>query len=121
MVTPFSRPTTRSPLPNWRWAWRRAILVISDTRVKGKAGTDLIHQLRERLPTLPVLLVANIVRLHPRSSPHVSHSTSFAQLGGVSLLGSDGRLVGGTRSESCKLRAVFVAWLEVYRHLETEA
>jgi DNA-binding response OmpR family regulator len=40
-------------------------LVISDTRVKGKAGTDLIHQLRERLPTLPVLFVASIGRSTP--------------------------------------------------------
>jgi DNA-binding response OmpR family regulator len=40
-------------------------LVISDTRVKGEAGMDLMHRLRERLPTLPILYVANIGRSTP--------------------------------------------------------
>jgi DNA-binding NtrC family response regulator len=40
-------------------------LVISNTRVEGVAGIDLIHQLRERLPTLPILYLANVGRFAP--------------------------------------------------------
>jgi two-component system OmpR family response regulator len=34
-------------------------LVISNTRVGGVDGLDLIHELRERLPTLAILYLAN--------------------------------------------------------------
>jgi len=34
-------------------------LVISNTRVGGKPGIDLIHDLRERLPSLAILYLAN--------------------------------------------------------------
>ena len=40
-------------------------LLISNTRVDGMTGVDLIHQLRERLPALPVLYMANIGRSTP--------------------------------------------------------
>lgn len=40
-------------------------LVISNTRVNGTAGIDLIHQLRERLPAVPILYMANIGRSTP--------------------------------------------------------
>lgn len=40
-------------------------LLISNTRVEGLAGVELIRQLRERLPKIPVLYVAN----RGRSSP----------------------------------------------------
>jgi two-component system OmpR family response regulator len=40
-------------------------LVISNTRVDGMPGVDLIHQLRQRMPTLPVLYIANIGRSTP--------------------------------------------------------
>jgi DNA-binding NtrC family response regulator len=42
-------------------------LFISNTRVEGAAGIDLIHQLRERMPALPIVYLANI----GRSSPEV--------------------------------------------------
>jgi DNA-binding response OmpR family regulator len=37
-------------------------LVISNTRVGGVDGLDLIHELRERLPTLAILYLANTGR-----------------------------------------------------------
>jgi DNA-binding NtrC family response regulator len=37
-------------------------LVISNTKVQGADGVDLIHQLRQGLPDLPVLYLANIGR-----------------------------------------------------------
>jgi DNA-binding NtrC family response regulator len=40
-------------------------LVISNTRVDGTARVDLIHELRKRLPKLPVLYLANIGRSTP--------------------------------------------------------
>ena len=40
-------------------------LVISNTRVSGLPGIELIHQLRARLPNLPVLYIANIDRSTP--------------------------------------------------------
>jgi DNA-binding response OmpR family regulator len=41
-------------------------LVISNTRVNGVPGIDLIYQLRQRLPALPVLYLANVGRSTPR-------------------------------------------------------
>lgn len=40
-------------------------LVISNTRVGGKAGIDLIRELRERLPSLAILYLANDGRSTP--------------------------------------------------------
>ena len=40
-------------------------LLISNTRVEGAAGVDLILQLRERMPALPVVYLANIGRSPP--------------------------------------------------------
>lgn len=42
-------------------------LLISNTRVEGSAGIDLILQLRRRMPALPMVYLANI----GRSSPEV--------------------------------------------------
>jgi DNA-binding response OmpR family regulator len=42
-------------------------LLISNTRVEGVAGVELIQQLRHRLPSLPILYLANL----GRSSPEV--------------------------------------------------
>jgi two-component system OmpR family response regulator len=43
----------------------RCDLLISNTRVEGVPGVDLIRYLRTRLPDLPVLYVANIGRSTP--------------------------------------------------------
>ena len=40
-------------------------LFISNTRVQGRVGIDLIEELRERLPALPILYLANIGRSTP--------------------------------------------------------
>jgi len=40
-------------------------LVISNTRVGGVAGIDLIHELREHLPRLAILYLANAARSTP--------------------------------------------------------
>jgi DNA-binding NtrC family response regulator len=40
-------------------------LVISNTRVNGLPGVELIHLVRERLPDLPILYIANIDRSTP--------------------------------------------------------
>jgi DNA-binding response OmpR family regulator len=40
-------------------------LVITNTQVEGLASVDLIHQLRERLPSLPILYLANLGRSTP--------------------------------------------------------
>ncbi len=40
-------------------------LLISNTRVEGSAGIDLIRQLRQRLPDLPIVYLANIGRSGP--------------------------------------------------------
>jgi DNA-binding response OmpR family regulator len=40
-------------------------LVISNTKVDGTAGTDLIWQLRHQQPTLPILYMANTGRSTP--------------------------------------------------------
>jgi len=42
-------------------------LLISNTKVEGLPGVDLIRQLRERLPAIPILYLANV----GRSSPEV--------------------------------------------------
>jgi two-component system catabolic regulation response regulator CreB len=42
-------------------------LLISNTRVEGAAGIDLIRHLRQRMPALPIVYLANI----GRSSPEV--------------------------------------------------
>lgn len=46
-------------------ALRVCDLVISNTRVEGEAGVDLIHRLRKRLPDLPMLYLANSGRSTP--------------------------------------------------------
>jgi CheY-like chemotaxis protein len=43
----------------------RCDLLISNTRVEGMPGVELIRQLRRRLPDLPILYVANIGRSTP--------------------------------------------------------
>jgi CheY-like chemotaxis protein len=43
----------------------RCDLLISNTRVEGLPGVELIRQLRTRLPDLPVIYVANIGRSTP--------------------------------------------------------
>ena len=43
----------------------RCDLLISNTRVEGLPGVELIQQLRSRLPNIPVLYVANIGRSTP--------------------------------------------------------
>jgi DNA-binding response OmpR family regulator len=43
----------------------RCHLFISNTRVEGVAGIDLIAQLRQRQPTLPILYLANLGRSTP--------------------------------------------------------
>lgn len=43
----------------------RCDLLISDTRVEGVPGVELIHQLRRRLPNLPILYMANVGRSTP--------------------------------------------------------
>lgn len=40
-------------------------LVITNTRVNGLPGVDLVYQLRSRLPNLPILYIANIDRSTP--------------------------------------------------------
>jgi DNA-binding response OmpR family regulator len=40
-------------------------LLISNTRVEGVAGVDLIYQLRQRQPKLPILYLANTGRSTP--------------------------------------------------------
>jgi two-component system cell cycle sensor histidine kinase/response regulator CckA len=40
----------------------RCDLLISNTRVEGLSGVELIHHLRARLPDLPILYVANVGR-----------------------------------------------------------
>ena len=40
-------------------------LVVSNTKVGGKPGIDLIHELRERLPTLAILYLASNGRSTP--------------------------------------------------------
>jgi DNA-binding response OmpR family regulator len=40
-------------------------LLISNTRVEGVPGTELIRQLRARLPDLPILYLANLGRSTP--------------------------------------------------------
>jgi DNA-binding NtrC family response regulator len=40
-------------------------LVITNTRVTGMPGVDLVHLLRSRLPNMPILYIANIDRSTP--------------------------------------------------------
>jgi DNA-binding NtrC family response regulator len=40
-------------------------LMISNTRIEGQPGVELILQLRERLPALPIIYVANVGRSTP--------------------------------------------------------
>jgi two-component system, OmpR family, response regulator len=47
------------------FAMVRVDLVISDTKVNGLPGIELIHLLRERLPHLPIMYLANIDRSTP--------------------------------------------------------
>ena len=39
--------------------------MISNTRVEGLSGVELILQLRERLPAMPIVYIANISRSSP--------------------------------------------------------
>ena len=48
----------------------RCDLLITDTRVDGVPGVDLIAQLRDRLPDLPTIYIANI----GRSTPEIERS-----------------------------------------------
>lgn len=47
------------------FALRKVHLVISDTKVNGLPGIELIYLLRERLPELPIMYLANIDRSTP--------------------------------------------------------
>jgi CheY-like chemotaxis protein len=47
------------------FAMVRVDLVISNTKVNGLPGVELIHLLRERLPHLPIMYLANIERSTP--------------------------------------------------------
>jgi CheY-like chemotaxis protein len=49
------------------YALRRCDLIISDTKVDGMPGIELIRQLRHERPTQPIIYIANI----SRSSPEV--------------------------------------------------
>lgn len=49
----------------------RCDLLISNTRVEGMPGVELIRQLRTRLPDLPILYVANIGRSTPELEAHL--------------------------------------------------
>jgi two-component system OmpR family response regulator len=42
-------------------------LVISNTKVQGVAGVDLVHYLRQRMPRLPMIYLANIGRSTPEA------------------------------------------------------
>lgn len=46
-------------------------LVISNTRVGGKGGIDLIRQLRQELPDLPILYLANKGKSTPELERHL--------------------------------------------------
>jgi DNA-binding NtrC family response regulator len=46
-------------------------LVISNTRVDGLPGVELIHLLRQRLPKLPIVYIANIDRSTPAVEAHL--------------------------------------------------
>jgi two-component system nitrogen regulation response regulator GlnG len=43
----------------------RCDLLITNTRVEGMPGIELIHQLRTRMPDLPILYMANVGRSTP--------------------------------------------------------
>jgi two-component system, OmpR family, response regulator len=47
------------------FALRKVHLVISDTKVNGLPGIELIYLLRERLPELPIMYLANLDRSTP--------------------------------------------------------
>jgi DNA-binding response OmpR family regulator len=47
------------------FAMVRVDLVISNTKVNGLPGVELIHLLRERLPHLPIMYLANMERSTP--------------------------------------------------------
>jgi DNA-binding NtrC family response regulator len=47
------------------FALRKVHLVISDTKVNGLPGIELIYLLRERLPELPIMYLANTDRSTP--------------------------------------------------------
>jgi len=49
-------------------------LVISNTRVGGVAGIDLIHELREHLPSLAILYLANTGRSTPEVEARLPHN-----------------------------------------------
>jgi CheY-like chemotaxis protein len=49
-------------------------LVISNTRVGGVAGIDLIHELREHLPKLAILYLANTGRSTPVLEAQLPHN-----------------------------------------------
>jgi two-component system, cell cycle sensor histidine kinase and response regulator CckA len=47
------------------YAMRKCDLVLSDTRVDGTPGIDLLRQLRHDRPNLPIAYIANIGRSTP--------------------------------------------------------
>jgi DNA-binding response OmpR family regulator len=49
----------------------RCDLLISNTRVEGVPGVELIHELRKRHPDLPILYVANMGRSNPEIESHL--------------------------------------------------
>jgi CheY-like chemotaxis protein len=51
----------------------RCDLLISNTRVEGVPGIELIHQLRARLPDLPILYIANLGRSKPELEAQLPH------------------------------------------------
>ena len=53
------------------YALRRCDLVITDTRVNGMTGTDLVRQLRRDRPELAILYIANIGRSSPEIEQHL--------------------------------------------------
>jgi two-component system OmpR family response regulator len=48
-------------------------LVISNTRVGGRTGIDLIHELRAQLPSLPILYLASNGRSTPELESGLPH------------------------------------------------
>jgi DNA-binding response OmpR family regulator len=52
----------------------RCDLLISNTRVEGVPGIELILQLRKRMPELPILYVSNIGRSTPELEARLPHN-----------------------------------------------
>ncbi len=52
-------------------------LVITNTRVSGMPGIDLVYLLRTRLPDLPILYIANIDRSTPAIEANLPRNVSI--------------------------------------------